>query len=279
MVLALRCWLGISSGLLWFTLDSRLGIWFDDGMNVNPYTALFDEYSTALDDYAAAELAASLAADRRAVAVARMADRGLSLAQVGALLNISSRGRVNELVKRGRLCLNPVADSSDDVVSVLEELRGRVRAAATETLAQAEATLSGGRDDLRMRRPDRVMGETDFLALMARAERDRLTRFGAWISPKRGQTPDNLAGALRDVVAGQQNASDDQVLADVWVPLTRTIDAASVIARGNVPNRRRMPGLNLDNIAPSVAAEGWRVADLLADDETARSYVAERIAA
>jgi hypothetical protein len=246
---------------------------------MNALTALCDDYQVAQADYIAADLAVSQAADRRAVAVARMAERGLSLAQIGALIDVSSRGRVQELVKRGRSVLEPVRIecSYRDLDAMVEALRGRVRAEAAETLYRAEATLPGGRDDLRMRRPERVMGETDFLALLATAERDRLTRFGAWISPARGQAPDNLAGALRDYAATDTNATDDQILADVWLPITRTIDAASVVTRGNLPNPRRVPHVNLDNIAPSVAAEGWRVRDLLADD--ARDYIAERLAA
>lgn len=246
---------------------------------MNAFTALCDDYAAAQAAYMDAEFAVRTAADARAVAVAGMADAGLSLAQIGALIDVASRGRVNELVKRGRQVLEPcrIAHSCADASVVLEELRGRVRAGALEALQYAESTLPGGRDDLRMRRPERVMGETDFLALLHRGERDRLTRFGAWITPKRGQTPDNLAAALRDYTTCDPCATDDQILADVWLPITRTIDAATVVARGNVPNMRRIPDLNLDNLAPAVAAEGWRIRDLLADD--AVEYVSERLAA
>lgn len=264
-------------------------------------TDLLDAYAAACDRYQLAERAVAQAADERGRVVARMAYAGMSLADIGEAVGVASRGRVHELVKRGRAALardaEPCAAIAAQTVdvdpttlaaarSMLADLRARLRREASEVATRHRDILADA-DSLRIwwprqGRPGEYLrgGEQDWLRGLDPAERQRLR---GWRADTAAYSVDNLAARLRDAhpAIDDDGMTDDQLVAEVWLHHSRIIDAAGAVARGRVPRSVRYSGASCahpDRMGLPIGDDGYRPSLLLADDDTAAHHVAEVLA-
>lgn len=246
---------------------------------------LYAEYSTAQVEYSAAELALAAAADRRAVAVAGMADNGLSLISIGLVVGISSRGRVQQLVNRGRLILHPEVINYRQLAvearKLLPGLRGRVRAEARDARASSLAVLDACDARRIYRRPTdnrhHEGGDWDWLETLHPAEVRRLNL--RWRSRSHADVVDDVAERLIRGGVASPTAKLDEIMGEVWLPHTRIIDGAATVANGRSPAMRCYSHrLKIDALAPLVELDGYRPSRLLGPDDDALQHITDVLA-
>lgn len=164
----------------------------------------------------------------------------------------------------------------------LPEFRAWARAEAKRVQGEAFATLDRA-DVLHMDRPvpknaaglvqrskgikgARLGGEWDWLEGLDEGERSRLRR--AFRAGDNGGSPDNIADRLRQAGLVTEDLSDDEVIAQVWLPLNRQVEAAGALARGKLPSPRAYSGaIDPDTLLPALEEEGFKASAIFDPDD------------
>jgi hypothetical protein len=164
----------------------------------------------------------------------------------------------------------------------LKILRKRIADEAARDQYEALGILERA-DAVKLKRPPRAgvkgSGDYDWLERIGAGERARLSR--SWYTEtsatsSKASSVDNIADALRRDLGGELvNMSDDQIIADVWVPLTRRVEGSGAVRRGKLPSDRAYGGrVDVDRFAPGVGSDGYDVRVLLGDDLEAAGHIA-----
>jgi hypothetical protein len=245
-----------------------------------------ESYRVAVAEYERAEARVKRFADARALAVLDLARSGWTLRRIAGELGIT-RARVCQLIGRARslpdtatsavgavtasgvvLTTEMLSEASTALVALRREIRRQAADARTESIR-----ILTGADALYVHRPaDRRVGEWDAFRGL---DPDELERLRSWWTDSPASAPELVADRIRDAMPALSQLGTDELLTRVWLHHTRVADAAGRVAQGKLPVTRRYSGhVDVDALAPGVAADGYNVTIVLGDDEQAVRHVA-----
>lgn len=142
-------------------------------------------------------------------------------------------------------------------IPAVAQIRAEIRDEAREAKRQAFHILDSA-GALRVARPPKdgkggKGGEYDFMEGLTPQEQNRLS---SGFSGESG--PDQIADALRTAGVAPSGMNDSEVMAEVWLPLNRTITMGGAVSVGRVPADRQYSGnVDIDGLAPTMKDRGY----------------------